>query len=245
MITAIVQARMNSVRLPGKVMMNIGSKPAIKLLHERLKKSNMLERIIIATGPKDLNKSLINYLKRQKIEFFCGSENDVLERYFTVAEINKCEVIVRITSDCPFVDYKLVDKIIKIHIKNKFDYSSNVNPATFPDGLDIEVFSFAALQDAFKNATTLIEREHVTPYIIKNNKLKKYCLRNQHDLSHIRWTLDTKEDLEVLRSLYEKLDDKENFNWLDLLKTYRQYENILSHNVHFSRNYSLKNEKNT
>ena len=151
MIAAIVQARMNSIRLPGKVMMEIGNKPVIKLLYDRLKKSEMLEKIIVATGPKNLNKTLINYLKKQNIEFFCGSETDVLERYFKVAEKYKCEVIVRITSDCPFIDYNLLDNIVKNHIKNQLDYSSNVNPPTFPDGLDIEVFSFKVLKNAFHN----------------------------------------------------------------------------------------------
>ena len=151
-ITAIIQASMGSTRLPGKVMININQKPIIQHLYDRLKLSNSIGDIIVATGSRENNIELVNYLDMQNIKYFCGSDEDVLNRFYEASQKNNIKKIVRITSDCPFADPKLIDNVVETHIKNNYDYTSNTNPPTFPDGLDIEIFNFDDLEEAHSNA---------------------------------------------------------------------------------------------
>ena len=150
--TIIIQARMNSTRLPGKVMKKIGGTPIINLIIKRLSRAKLVDDIIVATSKIKENQILINYLKKNKIKLFCGSESDVLSRFYKAATKNKSKIIVRITADCPFIDPKIVDEFIYKFKKNKVDYLSNNNPWTYPDGMDVEVFSYDLLKKANKLA---------------------------------------------------------------------------------------------
>ena len=140
-IVAIVQARCGSIRLPNKIMKKIDGIPSIELLYNRLKLSKELDHIVIATSKNQGNKKLINFCEKNNINYFLGSENNVLKRYFDASKVFKADIIVRITGDSILIDPKLVDRIIKIFKKSKVDYVSNCEPPTFPDGLDVEVFS--------------------------------------------------------------------------------------------------------
>ena len=143
---------MSSSRLPGKILKTIQGIPIIELIIKRLKKSKLVDDILVATSNIKENKSLINLLKKKKIKFFCGSEHDALSRFYYAAKKNKSKIIVRITGDCPLADPKIVDEFIKEFKKSKIDYISNTNPWTYPDGFDVEVFSFNLLKEANKKA---------------------------------------------------------------------------------------------
>ena len=239
LITAIIQARMGSTRLPGKVMININQKPIIQHLYDRLKLSNSIDDIIVATGSRENNIQLVNYLDMQNIKYFCGSDEDVLNRFYEASQKNNIKKIVRITSDCPFADPKLIDNVVETHIKNNYDYTSNTNPPTFPDGLDIEIFNFDVLEEAHSNAKLDFEREHVTPYIINNKNLNKYCLRHDEDLSYIRWTLDTADDLIVVKKIINNFKSANNFSWKDILDFYNKNKSLFKANMHLKRNYNM------
>ena len=148
----IIQARLGSNRLPEKVLKKIGKYSVIEMIVKRLKKSKKISDIIVATSNTKRDKKLISFLKRKKIKVFAGSEANVLSRYYKVAKKFSADYVVRICGDCPFVDSKLMDKMISKIIINQLDYVSNINPPTYPDGLDIEVFSFKRLSEAFKLA---------------------------------------------------------------------------------------------
>ena len=163
-IVALVQARMGSTRLPNKVMKTILDIPMIELLLTRLARAKEISQIIVATSIDERNLPLVEHVR--KLGYACeqGSENDVLDRYVQVAKKHHADVVVRITGDCPLVDPCLVDEVIRQFKVEKVDYFSNTNPPTYPDGLDIEVCTFKALEQARLESTTTFDREHVTPY---------------------------------------------------------------------------------
>ena len=164
-VVAIVQARMGSTRLPDKVLRKIGDKPMIQLLLERLSLSKMIDEIVVATSTDEKNKKLRVVVSQLGFKVFQGSETDVLSRFLGAAKFVTADVIVRVTGDCPLIDPLLVDECVKRFNAEKVDYLSNTQPPTFPDGLDTEVFSFQALERSANEATSIYEREHVTPFL--------------------------------------------------------------------------------
>ena len=203
-IIAIVQARMGSTRLPNKVMKPVGSEtPMIGVLLSRLSQSKEIDQIVLATSTDMCNQPLSEYVTKLGYNVFQGSENDVLDRYYQAALQYNPDVIVRITGDCPLVDSEVVDTVIKTYKESNVDYVSNTNPPTYPDGLDVEVFSFKALKIAWKEAKNLSEREHVTPFIYESEKFKIENIINKIDFSNERWTVDYPEDYEVIKSIFE------------------------------------------
>ena len=227
----VIQARMGSKRLPGKVMLKIGKYRIIELLFKRLSKAKMVDQIIVATSISPNNDSFCKFLTNKKIKFIRGSEQNVLQRFIDAAKSYNPEYIIRITADCPFLDSKMLDKMIRIFEKNKIDYLSNSNPPTFPDGLDIEIISYEALKRANKLAKSKYDREHVTTFIKKKKFFKKINYVNKKDLSNYRWTLDTKEDFLLIKKIFIKLNYKIHFNWKDILKIKKKYPNIFKINL--------------
>ncbi|WP_242492680.1 glycosyltransferase family protein [Methanolobus psychrotolerans] len=207
-VVAIIQARMGSTRLPGKVMKTILGKPVILWDIERLELSKLIEEIIIAI-PFGSENDIIErtVLANTNATIFRGSENDVLDRYYHAALVSDADVVVRVTSDCPLIDSHVVDRVIDHFLNNDCDYCSNTIIRSYPRGLDAEVFSFASLEKAWKEAELDYEREHVTPYIIfdSSSVFKKLNVSNDTDLSHLRWTLDTTEDFELIDIIYKKI----------------------------------------
>lgn len=213
-IVCIIQARMGSTRLPKKVMKKICGKTVLEHDINRLKLSKNIDEIVIATTTNKEDDEIIKEAERLKVKYYRGAEEDVLSRYYYAAKDNKADVIIRITSDCPCLDYKLLDYMVNIYIKNKdkYDYVNNTLERTYPRGYDIEIFSFEALEEAFNNAKLKYEREHVTPYIYdKKNNFRILCYKNSQDYSKYRITLDTKEDLKVIESIYEGLYEKKGY----------------------------------
>lgn len=220
-IVAIVQARMGSTRLPGKVMKKILGKEVILHDIERLKQIKNLDEIVIATTTKNTDSIIVETVKNydSNIGIFRGSEEDVLDRYYKAAKKFNADVIVRITSDCPLIDPLVSDKVIDAFIDNNCDYCSNTLKRTFPQGLDTEVFSFEALEKAWNEAKEDYQREHVTPYLYEHpEKFKLLNISNDKDLSHLRWTLDTIEDFNFINEIYKRLYSEKNiFDMNDIL----------------------------
>lgn len=235
-ILAIIQARMGSTRLPNKVMRNINGMPMIELLIKRLRQASLIDEIIVATADKPENQCLLEHLEKISCNYYVGSENDVLDRYYQGAKKFGGDVIIRITGDCPLVDASLVDECINLFLSNKIDYLSNISPPTFPDGLDIEVFSFEALEMAHKEAKTDYDREHVTPYLRNSTYLSRYTLKNSDDLSRIRWTVDESADLEVIENIFNEFSPDIFFDWKKVLELYNTKNEIFLANTHITRN---------
>tara|TARA_B100000886_G_C20399586_1_gene481937 strand:- start:36 stop:743 length:708 start_codon:yes stop_codon:yes gene_type:complete len=229
---AIIQARMGSTRLPGKVMMKIIGKPIIEHLIDRVSKSGYINDIVVATSNKTENQELINFLKLKGIKIFIGDEEDVLSRYYLTAKKYQAKNIVRITADCPLIDYSVIDSTIKAYFKDTVDYTSNIFPRSFPKGLDTEVFSFKSLEKAFKESNKKYDREHVTPYIRESGKFKISNFSYKKDLSHVRLTVDWKEDFILIDKIFNIFKPNALFNWLDIISIMDKDPNLYKINSH-------------
>lgn len=245
----ICQARYASTRLPGKVLLTIRNKPLLWYLLKRLELVKTPNHIIIATSTSDSNKPLMDYLRDLKINYYAGDEIDVLDRFYQTAKHYNGEIIVRITADCPLMDSTLIDRGLEIFLKNNFDYLSNVHPPTFPDGYDIEIFTFEALETSWKNAKLNSEREHVTPFIYNNpNIFRIENFQNDKDLSNIRLTVDTKKDFILISKIIENFHDRwTKFDLKDVITFINQNPHLLKINAQYERNEgyfkSLKEDK--
>lgn len=233
---AIVQARMGSKRLPGKVMKKIGDRTVIEILLRRLSKSSQLDQIIVASSILPENEVLSQHV--EALGFSCerGSENNVLERYMRVAEKYDAAIIVRVTGDCPLISPEIVDNCITEFKKRGVDYLSNIEPPTFPDGLDVEVFSISALKNNYQNSSTAEQFEHVTSHFEDKSIYSSYCIRNSSDHSDLRWTVDEYKDLQFVRSILEYFDNDIFVNWKDVLDLCRNDASIVKINSEIQRN---------
>lgn len=214
-IVAIVQARMGSMRMPGKVLKKIVGKRAIEILLTRLSHSELINEICVATSNNVENDILCDEVTKLGYRIVRGSETDVLARYQYAAERTNADIIVRITGDCPAVDPTLVDKVIGLLLKSNVDYTSNIDPPTFPDGFDVEVFTKKSLEAAHRDATSDFDREHVTPFI-RNGNFIKLNFNNLNDTSNLRLTLDEPSDLKLLRNVFEHFEPNTNFSLAEL-----------------------------
>lgn len=241
LIGAIIQARMGSTRLPGKVLRNILDKPMLWHLIKRLQKSNLIEKILIATTRNEIDHAIIKVAQETGVDYFTGNENDVLDRYYQTAKEFHIDPVVRITADCPLIDPKVTDRTISYYVKNNgmVDYVSNAMPPTYPDGLDTEVFSFAALEKAWKDAKTQSEREYVTAYIWKNKQIFRVAnVVNEDDLSYMRWTVDEDKDFLFVTEIYKGLYKNEGniFYMEDIVNFVKTNPELLSINQGIKRN---------
>jgi spore coat polysaccharide biosynthesis protein SpsF len=232
----IVQARMTSTRLPGKVLKEVLGRPLLDYQVERLRRVRLQDGLIIATTVNTTDEPLVAFCEERKIPYYRGSEDDVLARYLEAAETFDVANIVRITSDCPLIDPEIVDRVIGTFFNNRenTDYVANTLERTFPRGLDCEIFSSDLLREIDKLATDSSEREHVTSYIYKH--LEKYRLMNvagEEDLSRYRWTVDTAEDFELIRriltELYPVKPEFSTRDCLELLERHPDWNDINRH----------------
>jgi len=234
-IVAIVQARMGSTRLPGKVLKKIVGIPALEILLARLSRSELISEICVATSHNTENDQLCNAIEEIGYRVIRGSETDVLQRFWDAAAATSADIIVRITGDCPMIDPSLVDEAVQIFLNSDADYVSNVDPPTFPDGLDIEVFSMQALSIARLSATSDYDREHVTPFILNGN-FKRINLKNAIDTSELRLTLDEPDDLDLLRKVFEHFQPNLYFNFQKVEKFLHENPNLKKINEKIKRN---------
>ncbi|NFA59978.1 glycosyltransferase family protein [Clostridium sporogenes] len=233
-IIVIVQARMGSTRLQGKVLKKICGKTVLEHDIDRLRRIKNIDKIIIATTTLEKDNVIIKECERLRVKYFRGSEEDVLSRYYYAAKENNADVVVRVTSDCPLIDPQVSENIIEFYLdnKDKYDYVSNTIDRTYPRGLDTEVFSFESLEKAFKESKLQRDREHVTPYIWDNPQIFKLAqYKNDKDYSNLRWTLDTEEDFILIKEIYKELYiGKHAFYFEDILKLVKQRSQLLEIN---------------
>tara|TARA_B100000768_G_scaffold180956_1_gene202325 strand:- start:899 stop:2926 length:2028 start_codon:yes stop_codon:yes gene_type:complete len=232
----IVQARMGSSRLPGKVMKLIDNKPMIEMLLERLKLSKNIDQLVVAIADTEEDKALYDFLISKDYLCEIGSEDNVLDRFAEVSQKYQAETVVRITGDCPIIDPVLVDQLIELYKKKNVDYCSNICPPTFPDGLDVEVFSSSILYEANKNTNKKFDMEHVTPYMRDSIIISKENYENIEDLSNMRWTVDELDDLILIDKIYKHFSPRINFSWRDVINLQSEQPNIFKGNDHISRN---------
>lgn len=231
MIGCIIQARMGSTRLPGKVLKLVDDKnPSLYYTINQLKNCKNIEKIIVATTTKDDDDVIVEHLKKLNIEYFRGSPTDVLDRYYNCAKKFSLNTIIRITADCPLIDPEIVDRGISIFVSGQYDYVTNTFPRTFPDGNETEIFSFNALQTAWKNAILPSEREHVTPYL--RNQKEKFRIKNfenSQNISNLRWTMDLQEDLILIRTIISRVD-KRPIHLADILELFKKNPELIEIN---------------
>ena len=236
---AIIQARLGSSRLPGKVFLKLEGVTVLEHVVNRVKKSSLISGIFVATTISESDIALVKFCSEKNFRIFCGSENDVLDRFYQLAKLIKPDNIIRITSDCPMIDPTVIGQVIYKHIESKSDYTTNTMPReTFPDGEDVEVFTFAALEKAWNEAKLLSEREHVTPYIRNHPELFKMTgIEYKEDLSGKRWTLDNSEDYEFISRVYNKLYSRNKyFGMSDIIEFLKKNPDLEKINIHIKRN---------
>ena len=250
MYTAIVQARMGSTRLPGKIMMSVRNKPLLHYHINQVLQSKKIDKLIIATTNLPQDDEIVKFVNLCGIEVYRGNEDDVLDRYFHCAKELKLDVIIRISSDCPLIDPEIIDKCVKKFENENFDYLSNVHkkingnwiydPCGFPSGFAVEVFTFNALENAWKNAKKLSDREHVTQYILDNPKKFKIAgLENQENFSDLRLTLDYQVDFDLIKIIIEKFPINEIFTLKKLVSFFKNYPELkeINANIPFNDGY--------
>lgn len=239
MITAVIQARVSSTRLPKKVLLKLNGRTVLENVIERLKRSRLIGQLIVATSLESADDAIAKLCQAKKIKCFRGSLNNVLDRFYQTALAYRLTDICRITADCPLLDPRLIDQVAKKYLSSKVDYLSTAYPIpTWPDGLDVEIFSFKALKKAWRQAKLPSEQEHVTPYIWKNpKKFKLLNLKNKTDLSAWRWTLDEPRDLKFIRAIYRRLGkNKKMFYLEDVLKLLKEQPRLVAINGQIKRN---------
>lgn len=230
-LVAIVQARMTSSRLPGKVLADICGKAALQRQIERIQQAKRVDKIMVATTTNASDDPIVELCGRLGVDVFRGDEADVLERFRGAAEAAGATAVVRLTADCPMIDPDVLDGVVELFNEGCWDYVSNCNERTFPDGLDVEVFTRAALEEAAEKATAPFQREHVTPYmrgmflqyVSGEFRIAQYTY--PADFSHVRWTLDTVDDLERIRRLIAQLP--EDYTWLQALSVATRQPELL------------------
>ena len=246
MIGCIIQARMGSTRLPGKIMKKIYDEmPVLKFQLEQLKSSKQIDKIVIATTNLPADDLIVDFCKNNKIEYFRGQSKDVLDRYYNCAKKFQFSVIIRITSDNPLIDPKIVDNTIQKFLNTKCDFMST-DPNTYPLGFAVEVFSFEALEKSWKEATLPSEREHVTPYFFKNKDLfKQNNFSYKEKQSHIRCTIDTDLDFKLVVQIISKIKSRPIHlnNVLELYKKEPTLFEINKYVKHDGYERSLKEDK--
>ena len=242
MILAVLQARTGSTRLPGKVLMPILGEPMLVRQIERVRRCRRIDQLMIATTVDIEDDSIATLCMKLDLPCFRGSRDDVLDRFYQAAADYHPQHLVRLTGDCPLADPEIIDACIALHLEGGYDYTSNIQPPSYPDGLDVEVMTFTTLQNAWEAADTVMAREHVTYYIYQHPELFKIAnLENELDLSSLRWTVDENEDFEFVTRVYQALyPDNPAFDLHDVLALLDKSPGLRQINSHLERNAKLK-----
>lgn len=239
MILAILQARVSSSRLPGKVLLPLLGQPMLARQLERVQRATLIDQLLVATSDDPSDDALAALCLANGTPCYRGKLDDVLDRYYQAALPYRPEHIVRLTGDCPVADPAVIDSVIGFYLERGCDHASNGGePPTFPDGLDVEVFRFSALEAAWREARLGSEREHVTPFIYKHpERFRLAQYKNPVDLSALRWTVDEAADFELVRTIYETLyPGKPNFGTDDILRLLEARPELRTINTQHQRN---------
>jgi spore coat polysaccharide biosynthesis protein SpsF len=235
-VVAIIQARMSSSRLPGKVLLDIEGKPMLQWVVERVKQAKKIDDVVVATTDNPADEPIEDFCKAHGVAVYRGNQFDVLDRYYQAARQDEADVIVRITADCPLIDPGEIDILLDEFKTRKVDFAANRLPPpwhrTFPIGLDVEIASFSALERAWKEAVEKHDREHVMPYLYEvEGRFGIYYHNTKPDHGEIRWTVDTQQDIDAVRMIYRSLPDKEHFSWHDVLHLVQEHPDLSALNA--------------
>ena len=238
LISAIVQARMGSTRLPRKVLKKIMGKPMLWHLINRVKKSKYIDTIIIATTKDKKDDAIEDFANKYNLGIYRGSENDILDRYYNAARKYNADVIVRIWGDCPLSDPEIIDKTIEEFLTYKADYANNFSPPTFPVGMNVEIYSFNTLEQIWKEIKNPFFRDYPFEYFYANQEsFRAIYVKNNVDLSDINWTVDYIEDFKLVTKIFEKLNSKDKvFNMKDILELVGKHPELSDINKGLERN---------
>ena len=239
-ILAITQARYASSRLPGKVLKTVGQETLLAIHLKRILQSKLITKLKVATTLEPEADRIVAISNKLGVESFRGSIDNVLERFYLTAQSEKPDYVVRLTADCPLIDSVEIDRVIETCLNGGYDYASNSLELTFPDGIDVEVFKFSALEKAYREATLKSDREHVTSYIWRNSSLKggkmfsSFCLRYSEDFSKYRLTVDTQEDFILIEKLISRLGSDKA--WRDYVNYLEKNPELVEINAKYQRN---------
>jgi spore coat polysaccharide biosynthesis protein SpsF len=247
-ILTIIQARTSSSRLPGKILLSAVGKPLLLHMFERVSKAKYSGKVVIATTTSPEDDIIEDICRLQGISVYRGHPTDLLDRHYKAALKYEADVVLKIPSDCPLIDPDIIDEVIDYYLKNidSLDFASNLRPPTFPDGNDVEIFSFETLEQAWKKADQEYEREHTTPYIWNNPsefRIGNVFWKTGLDYSNThRWTLDYEEDYTFIRQIFEELyKDKPNFGMYDILNLLNQKPYLRNINKHHAGKFWYNN----
>lgn len=250
-VILVTQARIGSSRLPGKVLKKIGNKTLLDIHLERIKKSKLVDEIIVATTTEEGSQKIVDIADNQDVGYYKGSIDNVLDRFYKSVAAKAPDWIVRVTSDCPLLDPDVIDLVISTALKNDVDYCSNTLFEDFPDGQDVEVFKFSALKKAWEEATSIVDKEHVTPYIHRNSSVKGGNLFTSLDVpcfknyNQIRMTVDEPEDFEVITWIINQVGAGKT--WIEYVEFMEENkEKLINSSIIRNEGYlkSIKKEKN-
>ncbi len=232
-VVAIIQARLGSTRLPGKVLAPIGGMSMLARVCQRVGRAATLRRTVVATTLQPADRAIVEECNRLGMACFCGSEHDVLDRYCRAAAACSADAVVRITADCPLIDPDVIDQVVEAFLGARADYVANTLWRTWPRGLDTEVIASSALARTWREALEPHERCHVTPYLYQHpDSFRLLSVENQYGHCEGRWTVDLPEDLEFVRAVYQRLGDDGSFGWRDVWRLLAREPNLARINQH-------------
>jgi spore coat polysaccharide biosynthesis protein SpsF len=234
-VVTIIQARMSSSRLPGKVLKDIAGKPMLAWVVERSRLSKMVDEVVVVTSTDPSDDPVELSCVERGYEVYRGDLYDVLDRYYRAARLYHADVIIRLTGDCPLIDPGVIDHTLEEFFKSGVDFAANRLPPpwkrTYPIGLDTEICTFVALQRAWKEAKETYQREHVMPYFYdKQGRFRVLLVNHDPDYGSMRWTVDTPEDLELVRRIVEHFQPREDFTWLEVLELFKRQPELATIN---------------
>jgi spore coat polysaccharide biosynthesis protein SpsF len=242
-VVAIIQARMGSSRLPGKVLLDIAGETMLDRVVKRCQMASSIDQVIVATTEDPSDDALEHFCRGKNYIYFRGSLHDVLDRYYQAARMFQASVVVRVTADCPLIDPAVIDQVVGAlfagHPVPQWDFTTNRLPPpwkrSYPVGLDVEVCTFAALERAWKEASQAHQREHVMPYLYEQEgRFQVLVINHEPNYGHLRWTVDTPEDLALIREIYARFDGKDDFSWLEVLDLFNRDPALAEINAHVS-----------
>ena len=241
-VVAVLQARVTSSRLPGKILRPILGRPMLALQVERIRRATRLNDLVVATSEDPSDDPLRALCAAAGVELFRGSLNDVLDRVYRAALPHAPTHLVRLTGDCPLTDPEVIDDVIRAHVDGGNDFTSNARPPTYPDGLDVEVARFAAFTEAWKEARLASEREHVMPFLYNHpERYRLGSVTSPVDRSALRWTVDEPGDFELVRRVYEALYPvNPAFTTADILDLMEREPALAALNANLRRNEGLE-----
>ena len=229
-VVAIIQARMGSTRLPGKVLKKILNKPMLQYVIDQVKCATCIDDLVVATTTNSKDEQIVEFCKNASVNCFRGSEDNVLSRYYHAAKKYSADCVVRVCSDSPLIDPSVIDRVVKIFTEDgaNYDYVSNTLNQTYPLGMNVEVFSLEALEKSFLNHAGEYQREHVTPYIYQNTNLFKIFKEQlEVDYSHLRLTVDEKQDFILVKEIIKEIQSiNETFRMSDIIGLYNSNPNL-------------------